>query len=671
MSKTAVLTLVCLLSVGSAALPVGMAQDIQAAPPVSMVPVLSTHHGPIVIEGDAGFAGPQSGVRGGSGTADDPYLISDWTIPTGPTPSIHLSGTRAFVVVRNITLAGAPPGDWSITGCLPECGSWRGLVLEDVQHVRVEVLRARDVGRAVEVRASSDVSLSGVRIDPALAKVWNGVTILESSRVSVAGLHTRFVDIPYYVGRSHNVTLEGVDAAGPGNYHYVVESEDVVLRDSRFQRIGGVLWESRGVSVLRTTFADDADVMTMRWDADISLERALFCGNTFRNGGGWFGALQVRDARGVSVVGNRFIDNTLAASLVADGLTFENNVVQGSTRSALTLGASSRAHGNSFLQNAGGSYMGPGSNATHNWWGAASGPSGIGPGTGDALVGDPSVPFAPWALSAPDVEVDCDALAPPVAPPEVGYAETRAFAGHKAAAVHLPAVPAGARVRLEVEHFVQGRGSESVFEFYGKQDGTWSWWGSFYVSTGGLTSVSAGIEGRPGLAFETTETNGTWMSALTCYGAHCPEAIMLLDGFDAEVSSSTFRLKTQGAEVVPTWTFGDAGFLTARDFARERTHVEADLLGLGATHIQESRVVLPIAHRLFGSSHYRGGGPTGVHEFTLEGVGPADDLRFMDEAPGERAFTLTRTEALGTGRLGVVWADMPFETGPASPSGAR
>jgi hypothetical protein len=34
--------------------------------------------------------------------------------------------------------------------------------------------------------------------------------------------------------------------------------------------------------------------------------------------------------------------------------------------------------------------------AERNWWGDASGPSGAGPGTGDAVVGD--VDFTPWAL---------------------------------------------------------------------------------------------------------------------------------------------------------------------------------------------------------------------------------------------------------------------------------
>lgn len=44
-------------------------------------------------------------------------------------------------------------------------------------------------------------------------------------------------------------------------------------------------------------------------------------------------------------------------------------------------------------------------NATNNWWGDASGPSGVGPGTGDAIVDpDSVVAFTPWLESVPPPE---------------------------------------------------------------------------------------------------------------------------------------------------------------------------------------------------------------------------------------------------------------------------
>jgi hypothetical protein len=45
-------------------------------------------------------------------------------------------------------------------------------------------------------------------------------------------------------------------------------------------------------------------------------------------------------------------------------------------------------------------------NAEQNWWGAASGPSGAGPGSGDAIVGA-NVDFNPWRTSGADLSPAC------------------------------------------------------------------------------------------------------------------------------------------------------------------------------------------------------------------------------------------------------------------------
>lgn len=44
--------------------------------------------------------------------------------------------------------------------------------------------------------------------------------------------------------------------------------------------------------------------------------------------------------------------------------------------------------------------------ARFNWWGSADGPGGVGPGTGDAVLG-PNVTFLPWRLNGIDVDPEC------------------------------------------------------------------------------------------------------------------------------------------------------------------------------------------------------------------------------------------------------------------------
>lgn len=51
-------------------------------------------------------------------------------------------------------------------------------------------------------------------------------------------------------------------------------------------------------------------------------------------------------------------------------------------------------------------FAGPSHTAEFNWWGAASGPSGAGPGSGDAVAGA-AVDFTPWLVSGADANPGC------------------------------------------------------------------------------------------------------------------------------------------------------------------------------------------------------------------------------------------------------------------------
>lgn len=71
-------------------------------------------HGPIIIDGDGGFESAASGVSGGNGTAENPYIIEGWCLETAygsvflvpaaedtPVDGVKISNTDAHVVIRN------------------------------------------------------------------------------------------------------------------------------------------------------------------------------------------------------------------------------------------------------------------------------------------------------------------------------------------------------------------------------------------------------------------------------------------------------------------------------------------------------------------------------------------------------------------------------------------
>jgi parallel beta-helix repeat protein len=63
-------------------------------------------HEPIIILGDQGFT-PESGVTGGSGTAEDPYIIEGWEIDAQGRFGIYIERTEAYFIIKNCKIYGA------------------------------------------------------------------------------------------------------------------------------------------------------------------------------------------------------------------------------------------------------------------------------------------------------------------------------------------------------------------------------------------------------------------------------------------------------------------------------------------------------------------------------------------------------------------------------------
>lgn len=65
-------------------------------------------HDPITIRGDADLIPPDdvsgNGVRSGTGTPQDPYVIADWTISSSEETAIHIQDVHVWVEIRNVTI---------------------------------------------------------------------------------------------------------------------------------------------------------------------------------------------------------------------------------------------------------------------------------------------------------------------------------------------------------------------------------------------------------------------------------------------------------------------------------------------------------------------------------------------------------------------------------------
>lgn len=187
-----------------AAAPIALAVIVAAAsllptfagfrtPPIRAQWFPEINHAAILIDGDVNFT-QENGVRGGSGTANDPFWISDWGIRTSYNPpALEVRNTRAFFVVHNISA-----GEGGVLGVV---------VLTNVSNARIEASSVYGTGKLMSIIASQDVIVTGSELGR-----WTdwgpgeGPAIVRSDRIT---LTNNTILSRLDLDSSTNVTLQG------------------------------------------------------------------------------------------------------------------------------------------------------------------------------------------------------------------------------------------------------------------------------------------------------------------------------------------------------------------------------------------------------------------------------------------------------------------------------
>lgn len=91
--------------------PLGEGGLARTPTPADLAPATSSdpeRHDPITILNDADLVPPDAvsgnGVRGGSGTPHDPYVIANWTISSTEDTAIHIQDVHVWIAIRNVTI---------------------------------------------------------------------------------------------------------------------------------------------------------------------------------------------------------------------------------------------------------------------------------------------------------------------------------------------------------------------------------------------------------------------------------------------------------------------------------------------------------------------------------------------------------------------------------------
>lgn len=325
---------------------------------------------------------PGSGVIGGSGTADDPYVIAGWCIdgsddtwdPVAPDQDqgIHLESTDAHVVITDNLVVRNPD---------------HGLQLSGVDNAVLEGNDVTDNDRfGVRLSSSSDTEVLGNRIAGNGAR---GLLVGSSSNVTVRdngithqdgdGVEIRFSD---------DVTLDNNTITDNGRYGvfgYFSSSNE--LGDNTIARNEDRavnLWNANQYRIHGNVISDNRFGLVMDGSRDNGIQK-----NTISDNGG-HGMFMV-DSHENDIRRNVLADNR------GDGLhlrTSHGNVVRWNDI---------EDNGDDGLQ---ARYVTGSVDARANWWGHVTGPSGgvddactdaVADGSGDSIdTTSASVCFDPW-----------------------------------------------------------------------------------------------------------------------------------------------------------------------------------------------------------------------------------------------------------------------------------
>lgn len=150
-------------------------------------PILEVHD-PIIINGDEGFTA-ENGVRSGSGTEEDPYIIEGWEIDGRGQSGIYIERTTAHFIIRDCRIYGARSRPYyagirllivkngTIEGCEISSNKGDGIWLSASSNIKV---------RGNWVRKNADY---GVLLDACTEVLIEGNTISENGSGIGLGSH--------------------------------------------------------------------------------------------------------------------------------------------------------------------------------------------------------------------------------------------------------------------------------------------------------------------------------------------------------------------------------------------------------------------------------------------------------------------------------------------------
>ena len=224
--------------------------------PAQMGALDLTGHGPILIDGDAGFT-LANGVTSGSGTHWDPYLIEGWSIGGTATHSVWVMNTDACFVIRDCRISG--PGGGGIV--------YDGVRFEHVANGSVVDTEISGRYHAIYMNDCSNISIERAQL---LSSANRGLVVHNSDGLLIDECQIACEYEPVYatyIDFSSNITISDNNLTYDSIGIYLVSCQTVLILGNEIHRNGyhGILaYDSNRIVIIENniTFSVNAVYFT-------------------------------------------------------------------------------------------------------------------------------------------------------------------------------------------------------------------------------------------------------------------------------------------------------------------------------------------------------------------------------------------------------------------------
>ncbi len=381
---------------------------------LTMPPLPSIH-----IDHDDAFK-DHPAVREGQGTPSDPYRITNWTLLPTHAATLHLQNTTAHVQLKNLYLPGHPAG---LLDCQepPTACDTTLIRLNNATNVTIQNVHGHTAHTGIHLQNTDNVHLETIALTPT-----------QTAPPPATGIHTHHATNTTV----RNATLQGTPHALSIDRSGHTTITDTTLQGTPQAPAKTTLQNSHNVTIQRThtdhhtfqlaspepprapTLEPTLTDITIQRNHiqntthvpidkdDETPQRLTICGNTLTNLTAHT-AIHLWHGQDLTIENNH-IHNVTGQAMSLDGtnVNVTNNLIHDvhDGDAGLTLHAPlATLTGNSFSTMAPITILGDGTDATTNWWGHPSGPSGINTnGDGVLLIphGD-NVHVEPWKETPP------------------------------------------------------------------------------------------------------------------------------------------------------------------------------------------------------------------------------------------------------------------------------